>query len=203
VTAQDLFHRARTFFHFIGRLLYRLVCWVNYPTSRERMWHMYSLGKAQGNKEALKSLPITQVVQPAPLQPPEQHTDPATVLHYPTGELSRGWHRIEVTGAHPTITGALRSIKLTQDKQASPRYTKSLDHHALADVPTGDITPPKVVAVQLQQAAFLDDSWLNTREEELLHDPFLIPVEDDGYAVTEHKIPVVGKHLNAHFYPNV
>lgn len=78
----------------VCRLLYRLVCWINYPTSRERMWHMYACGKAQGIKEALKTLPITQV-QPKPVV-----SEP---LHLPPGMLTRQWldeHRAAIPSQH-------------------------------------------------------------------------------------------------------
>ena len=71
----------------LKRLLYRLVCWINYPTSRERMWHMFTMGKAQGRKEALKELPIVQVQ-------PRQTTDPLKV-HLPPGEWSRQWREMQ------------------------------------------------------------------------------------------------------------
>jgi hypothetical protein len=73
----------KRFFYYPWRFFYRLVCWINYPTSRERMWHMYSLGKAQGRKEALKDLPIVQVQ-------PRQTTKPVE-LHLPPGEWTRQW----------------------------------------------------------------------------------------------------------------
>lgn len=66
----------------VCRLCYRLVCWINYPTSRERMWNMFTLGYGQGRKDALKDLPITQV-QPAI---PKIEIKP---LHLPPGMWSK------------------------------------------------------------------------------------------------------------------
>jgi hypothetical protein len=70
-------------FYYPWRFCSRLVCWINYPTPRERMWHMYALGKAQGRKEALKEVPIVQVQ-------PRQTTQPVE-LHLPPGEWTRQW----------------------------------------------------------------------------------------------------------------
>jgi hypothetical protein len=72
----------------VFRLLYRLVCWINYPTSRERMWHMYSMGVAQGRKMTLQNLPIVQVQ-------PKQAPTPVKV-HLPPGEWSRQWREAQV-----------------------------------------------------------------------------------------------------------
>lgn len=72
-------------FHYPWRLLYRLTCWSNYPTSRERLWNMYALGKAQGVKEALKDLPIVQVQ-------PRQVTTKPVELHLAPGVWTRQWH---------------------------------------------------------------------------------------------------------------
>jgi len=79
----------KRFFYYPWRFIYRLVCWINYPTSRERMWHMYSLGKAQGRKEALKDLPIVQVQ-------PRQTTKPVE-LHLPPGEWTRQWRETHLS----------------------------------------------------------------------------------------------------------
>src|SRR5258708_6735797 len=65
----------------VFRLLYRLVCWINYPTPRERMWGMFEMGKAEGRREALKELPITQV------QP--RQTVQRVEVHLPPGEWTR------------------------------------------------------------------------------------------------------------------
>jgi hypothetical protein len=78
---KTLLHRIKH--SLIFRLCYRLVCWINYPTPRERMWGMYAMGKAQGIKEALKDLPIVQVQ-------PRQHASPVK-LHLPAGEWTRQW----------------------------------------------------------------------------------------------------------------
>lgn len=72
----------KAFLHQVKRLCYRLVCWINYPTSRERMWHMYACGKVQGAKEALARLPITQVQPAVPKIKP---------LNLPPGVLTRQW----------------------------------------------------------------------------------------------------------------
>src|SRR5260370_8147559 len=81
----------KRFFYYPWRFIYRLVCWINYPTLRERMWHMYSLGKAQGRKEALKEVPIVQVQ-------PRQTTQPVE-FHLPPAEWTRQWR-----ATHPAPT---------------------------------------------------------------------------------------------------
>ena len=94
----------------IFRLLYRLVCWINYPTSRERMWHMYSLGVYWGRKEALAELPITKVQ-------PRQETEPLKV-HLPPGEWTRQWNREHLTkyGVMPIALAEVPTAHdLTQD----------------------------------------------------------------------------------------
>src|SRR5260370_9484092 len=89
----------KRFFYYPWRFIYRLVCWINYPTSRERMWHMYSLGKAEGRKEALKDLPIVQVQ-------PRQTTTPVG-LHLPPGEWTRQWRETHSEPIRNPITFVL------------------------------------------------------------------------------------------------
>jgi hypothetical protein len=119
----------KRFFYYPWRFLYRLVCWINYPTLRERMWHMYSLGKAQGRKEALKELPIVQVQ-------PRQTTQPVE-LHLPPGEWTKQWRathpeliRKPITIALPVITedsyddswlNSKPPLKISQDGQATEK----------------------------------------------------------------------------------
>lgn len=89
----------------VFRLCYRLVCWINYPTSRERMWGMYALGKTQGRKEALKELPITKV-QPAPTKP-----TPARVpANLAPGTWTREWIAVQKSGVSVTASKVLRRI---------------------------------------------------------------------------------------------
>jgi hypothetical protein len=71
------------------RLVKRLTTWINYPTSRERMWHMFYCGKVAGRKEALAELPITQVQ-------PRQTTDPLRV-NLPPGQWTRQWREANLT----------------------------------------------------------------------------------------------------------
>ena len=210
----DLFNHTRAFFHFIGRLLYRLSRWGNRPLSEEQLRWIGKLrdaaGYKRGYKDALET-PMAQVQQRhisilAPSTEPTIKSQPA-VVHVPPGKsgiLSRTVHNeLEMSGKLPRISGVLRSINLTQHKPAGPRYTKPLDPRALADVPTGNITPPKMVAVQLQQAAFpTNDDWLNTQKGEPTSDPFLVPlaVEDDATAVTEQR-PAIPKRLIVRFDP--
>src|SRR5260221_10533292 len=86
----------KRFFYYPWRFIYRLVCWINYPRSRERMRHIYSLAKAQGRKEALKDLPIVQVQ-------PRQTTKPVE-LHLPPGEWTRQWRETHAEHIHKPIT---------------------------------------------------------------------------------------------------
>jgi hypothetical protein len=92
----------------LRHLLKRFVCWANYPTSRERLWNMFALGKQAGIKEALKDLPIVKVQ-------PRQTAKPV-VMHLPPGEWSRQWRQ---------MTGALAPIAV---KEMSPEQ--------IAQVPT-------------------------------------------------------------------
>jgi hypothetical protein len=115
----------KRFFYYPWRFCYRLVCWINYPTPRERMWHMYALGKAQGRKEASKEVPIAQ---------PRQTTKPVE-LHLPPGEWTRQWRethpeliRKPITRVLPAITedfsddswlNSKPPLKISQDAQAT------------------------------------------------------------------------------------
>jgi hypothetical protein len=194
-------YRTRAFFHFIGRLLYRLSRWGNCPLSEEQLRWAFKISKVQARKEVLQELPILKV-QPAPLQPaesPERHTDPTTVLqHLPPGMLSRAVHdEMQVSGKLPRISGVLRSINLAQDKPAGPKRTVPL-------VPPVDhiTTLPSLVSEPLApevRKLFHDMSWLNDKEGEIPHDPFPAKVPDDD--VTLHRLPVVGKRLTVRFDP--
>ena len=90
---KTLLRRMKAFLLLIKRLCYRLVCWINYPTPRERMWHMFYMGKLQGQQEALKTLPITQVQ-------PRQATDPLKI-HLPPGAWTRLYR--ETHGLHKVV----------------------------------------------------------------------------------------------------
>lgn len=90
----------KTFLQLVKRTLYRLTCWINYPTPRERMWGMYFCGKVQGRKETLKELPITQVQ-------PRQAPTPVEV-HLRPGEWTRLYR--EAHGLH----------KVALEPQAAP-----------------------------------------------------------------------------------
>ena len=69
----------KTLLRLLRRGILYLVAQSSYPTSRERMMGMFTLGKAEGRREALKELPITQVQ-------PRQTT---TKVYLPPGEWSR------------------------------------------------------------------------------------------------------------------
>lgn len=192
------------FLHFMKRLLYRVSRWGNRPLSEEQLRWIGKLRDAAGYKRGYKDAlekPIAQAVQPTPLQSPERHTDPTTVLqHLQPGMLSRAVHgELEMSGKLPRISGVLRSIKLTSP--TSPKRTVPLvppvDH-----INTQPALVPKSLAPEMRKL-FHDMSWLNDKEGETPHDPFPVPVEeDDGNAVTEQR-PAMPKKLNAHFYPNV
>ena len=220
MTVQDLLHRTRTFFHFIGRLLYRLSRWGNRPLSEEQLRWIGKLRDAAGYKRGYKDAlekPIAQVVQPVPPQPPERHTDPTTVLqHLPPGALSRRVHdEIQVSGKLPRISGVLRSMKqgafrqsppLTQDMPLSPTPKRTVPLVPPVDhINTLPTLVPEGLAPEVRKL-FHDMSWLNDKEGETPHDPFPAPIkpveEDDGNAVTEQR-PAMPKKLNAHFYPHV
>lgn len=78
-----------TFAWLVKRLCKRLTNWINWPTSRERMWWMYTIGKAQGRREALAELPIVKVQ-------PRQETEPLS-LHLPPGMWTRHWRKAHLT----------------------------------------------------------------------------------------------------------
>ena len=63
---------------------------------------MYSLGKAQGRKEALKELPIVQVQ-------PRQTTQPVE-LHLPPGEWTRQWRETHPELIRKPLTRVLPAI---------------------------------------------------------------------------------------------
>jgi|SRR5215469_9417387 len=121
----------KRFFYYPWRLFYRLICRINYPTSRERMWHMYSLGKAQGRKEALKELPIAQVQ-------PRQTTEPVE-LHLPPGEWTRRWREAHPELMRKPLTRVLPAI--TEDfsddswLNAKPPVQLSLDAQTTEKMP--------------------------------------------------------------------
>src|SRR6266478_6205600 len=102
----------KRFFYYPWRFFSRLVCWINYPTSRERMWHMYSLGKAQGRKEALKEVPIVQVQ-------PRQTTQPVE-LHLPPGQWTRQWREFFLKIRRPPIPTVLPDTVLSPDDCLPP-----------------------------------------------------------------------------------
>ena len=118
-------------FYYPWRFCYRLVCWINYPTPRERMWHMYALGKAQGRKEALKESPIGRV-QPRPTTKPVE-------LHLPPGEWTRQWRKAHPELMRKPITRVLPAI--TEDfsdeswLNAKPSMKRSLDAEATDAMP--------------------------------------------------------------------
>src|SRR5260221_2120776 len=102
---------------------------MNHQTLGEPMWHMYSLAKAQGRKEALKEVPIVQVQSRQTTKPVE--------CHLPPGEWTRQWRathpeliRKPITTALPVITedayddSRLHSkppLKISQDGQATEK----------------------------------------------------------------------------------
>jgi hypothetical protein len=118
-------------FYYPWRFCYRLVCWINYPTPRERMWHMYALGKAQGRKEALKEVPIARVQ-------PRQTTQPGE-LHIPPGEWTRQWRATHSELIRKPITTVLPVI--TEDAydeswlNAKPPVQLSLDAQTTEKMP--------------------------------------------------------------------
>ena len=98
---------------FVFRLCYRLVCWINYPTPRERMWHMFALGKAQGRKEALKELPIVRV-QPA-------HPRQTAQLHLPPGVWAHEWRRELHERGKATASRVLGRLGVEPTKDEPPQ----------------------------------------------------------------------------------
>ena len=120
----------KRFFYYPWRFCYRLVCWINYPTPRERMWHMYALGKEQGRKEALKELPIARVQ-------PRQTTKPVP-LHLPPGEWTRQWREAHSALIRKPITIVLPVTEDSYDESwlnSKSPVKISLDVQATEEMP--------------------------------------------------------------------
>ena len=121
----------KRFFYYPWRIFYHLLCRINYPTSRERMWHMYSLGKAQGRKEALKELPIVQV-QPRPTTKP-------VALHLPPGAWTGQWRETHPELIRKPLTRVLPAITedFSEDSwlNAKPPVQLSLDAQTTEKMP--------------------------------------------------------------------
>src|SRR6266436_8700087 len=137
----------KRFFYYPCRFIYRLVCWINYPTSRQRMWSMYSLGKAQGIKEALKDLPIVQVQ-------PRQAVEPVK-LNLPPGEWTRQWldaqrinlHKINHVDASQLASKATSGKRINEDDSW-------LNSKPIERVPTVKIAPDDTLEVPAINALF-------------------------------------------------
>ncbi len=84
----------KTLLRLIRRGILYLVAQSSYPTSRERMMGMFTLGKEAGRKEALKDLPITQVQ-------PRQMT---ARVYLPPGEWSRRYRESNLIVPKPVRT---------------------------------------------------------------------------------------------------
>ena len=121
----------KRFFHYSSSFFSRLVCWINYPTPHERMWHMYALGKEQGRKEALKELPIARVQ-------PRQTTKPVQ-LHLPPGEWTRQWREAHSALIRKPLTIVLPVTEDSYDESwlnSKSPVKISLDVQATEEMPS-------------------------------------------------------------------
>ncbi len=127
----------KTLLRLLRRGILYLVAQSSYPTSRERMMGMFTLGKAQGRKEALKELPITQVQ-------PRQMT---ARVYLPPGEWTRQYR-----ASHLIVPPIIRTNTepIDQDdswlnsvpKEPTFAQAQAMLKQDIAEVPTArDIAP--------------------------------------------------------------
>ncbi len=94
----------KTLLRLLRRGILYLVAQSSYPTSRERMMGMFTLGKAEGRREALKELPIVHVQ-------PRQMT---ARVYLPPGEWTRQYRASHLI-VPPVIRTNTEPIDLATD----------------------------------------------------------------------------------------
>src|SRR5216683_1682284 len=103
----------KTLLRLIRRGILYLVAQSSYPTSRERMMGMFTLGKEAGRKEALKELPIVQV-QPRQIAQ-------SVEVHLPPGEWTRRYR-----ASHLIVPPVIRTNTAPIDEKTDfPKWLNS------------------------------------------------------------------------------